>query len=140
MKLEDQVCTFAQSCKLISLGITTQSIFKTVQFRNESSPKDQWDNLYKQVVMSDYVHVYEERTFLKDKVIVPSFTVSELAKAMHMDYAGCFMPSLTEYHKWMNDQHINYKTMASLHAAALIHLLENKVFTIQEVNFRLTAD
>ncbi len=139
MKLEDQVCSFEQSLKLISFGITTESVFKTVQFRNESSQKEQWQNIYKQVVMSDYVHIYEDRDFLKDKIIVPSFTVSELAKAMHMDYAGCFMPSLIEYHKWMNDNHINHKTMASLHATTLIHLLENKVFSIQEVNYRLTA-
>lgn len=122
MKIKEQVITLAQAQILRRLGLTAKSLMIILFVSN--------DDTYTVLQNTDSF------TWEKD-YIFHAYTLSELMIALRMDYAGNLMPSLGHFHKWMDDQHINYKTSVSLHCALLIHFIEQKVFTVQEINDRI---
>lgn len=82
MKLEDQVCNLEYAKRLKELGIKPKSLFYWVEFRNESSPKEQWKNVYSVVIRKGKRNAYRERGYLKDLRIYSAFTVAELGEML----------------------------------------------------------
>lgn len=123
MKLEDQLCTFEQAVMLRDFGVYQNSLFYYYRGFNTADHGIQPKKYFEGTTSSNAAYSL--------------YTLSEIQKMLWMDFAGNLAPSLTYYHGWLDKEHINHKTAASLHAALLILFLEEKVFTPEQVNKRL---
>ena len=65
MEIEDQVCSLELAKKLKELGVKQKSLFWHISFRNESSPKEQWGNVYNNLLNQDEKNHYKKRSYLK---------------------------------------------------------------------------
>ncbi len=127
MNKRDQVITLEQALRLQELGVNADSLFIHIAWSAHNP--------------GGGTLIFRANGFDKNHQIqAPAYTLSELYRGLNMDYAGALMPSLMHFHNWLNDEHINHKSAASLHAALLIHFIENKVFTADKINERINAD
>jgi len=129
MNISEQVCSMEQAMILKQLGIQQE---QSTWYWEKLNP------LPGCATQRLQIHFNSGHAMSKSVVIetFAAFTVSEIAKMMRMDHAGCLMPSLSHYHKWMDYHHIKYTSMATLHAALLIELIQNNVFPVSEINAR----
>jgi hypothetical protein len=168
MKIENQVCTLEQGKTFKSLGINQGSYFRWIQFRNESSPPDQWGTVHTVLDKEDDMLYYYERSYLKDMEDFPALTVAELGVMMPARVMSGGDDYFPQMHKGRRGWYIQYQTnkkdvvinadgdidrprgylfntyrvaynMAEAIASYLILLLENNVITPAEVNERLKA-
>jgi hypothetical protein len=136
MKLEKQVCSFELARKLKQLGVKQRSLFYWMSFRNESSPKEQWKNVYEFILNEEEKKEHRERRFLKDKISHSAFTVAELGemlpwfwdsgKRMTRDYMCRVFEIDTDV-----CHHAFAETEANARAKMLIYLIENKLMEIK---------
>ncbi len=82
MNLENQVCSLELSKRLKELGVKQESYFYWHSFRNESSPKEQWSNVYNQIIRRNEKTKYKNRDYLKDQILYSAFTVAELGEML----------------------------------------------------------
>lgn len=129
MKIEQQVCSLDHARKLKELGITQQSeyYFRDIHLWNINEITD-WQN---QETMGNLIQGGDEAYR-----IFSAFTVAEL---------GVMLPDVVKYFRANDilDQHAIAmgaagSTEAEARAAMLIHLIENKLTTVDEVNQKLT--
>lgn len=78
MRLDNQICSLELAKQLKKLRVKNKCLFWWASFRNESSPKDQWENVYDVILSQEEKVNYMERTYLKDKKFYRAFTVAEL--------------------------------------------------------------
>lgn len=146
MKIEEQVCTLEQGKALKSLNINQGSYFRWLQFRNESSPTDQWSTVHTVLDKEDDMMEYYERKHLKSMEDFPALTVAELGVMLPNGYDTMRITSNENvsisvwqgYDDNGNDFSLApFKTEAECRAAMLIYMLENNLITPAEVNERL---
>lgn len=127
MNKTDQVISLEQALRLQELGVNANSVFIHIAWSAHNP--------------GGGTLIYKANGFDKNHQIqAPAYTLSELFRGLNMDYAGNIMPALGHYHKWMNDEHINHKSAASLHGALLIRLIEENLFSAELVNERINAE
>lgn len=160
MKLEDQVCHLLQAKRLHELGIKQDSIFYHTQERTPSNPNMSLYG-YSQESMPIYIMYGRQSSISGNSVYVEysAFTVAELGellpeKFLYQDLV-CFVSSekYCKEYKWIAGIHTvwAYKNPivakkyfpgdneAQVRTALLIHLLESKSITAEEINQRLLA-
>ena len=79
---ESLVTSLPLSKKLQELGFKMESEYYWASFRNESSPKDQWANIYHIVLTIEEIEEHQDRDFLKDFEYYPAYLAGELAEAL----------------------------------------------------------
>lgn len=134
MKLENQVCTLEQAKKLKELGIDQETEFyfrmgKIWHFREVTD----WPN---QEQLYDLIQSGAE-----GERIFAAYTVAELGEMLPI---GFYSVACADHSDWLCDNQ-NYATAnigaskneAECRAAMLIHLIESKLITVEEINNRL---
>lgn len=119
MKLENQVCTLEQAIKLKGLGLNGHAIFHWIP--------EAWDDGYRLKFRPN-----------TSKKCFPAYTVAELGVMLGKNVKEIFLHGPTGM--WTQKQGMNpnmFITQAECYANWLIHLLENKLITAEEVNTRL---
>lgn len=139
MKIEQQVCTLDQAKKLKELGVTQESEF---YFRSENvwhfREVTDWPN---QEQLSDLIESGAEKG-----LIFSAFTVAELGEMLPPGYDT--MKLTGDYpseNVWVGyddrgadfPDHNEYKQEAECRAAMLIHLIENNLLKVEDINNRL---
>lgn len=118
MKIEDQVCSLELSKKLLALGVKQDSYFFWVEFRNESSPKEHWKNVYAEIIDYNELEDYEERSYLKDLKKYSAFTVAEL---------GAILPGWISPDSGSGSERIiNFSKSENIYCVSILN--PNKVF------------
>lgn len=105
MKLEDQCVSLELARRLKEIGVEQKSYFWWSEFRNESSPKEQWANIYSEILDTDEKKDYWSRAYLKDQKFYSAFTFSELIEIFPADLI------IKETDKDFGDQSISYRLM-----------------------------
>jgi hypothetical protein len=159
MKLQDQVCTLEQAEKLKELGVSQSGTF----WYADGNPGEIFcvrkGDTFKQ---AGWGPVGEPTKPYPNKLSVTSaFTVAELGVMCHDDHdvydasvyysnhLGCWMWQIMEQMldefegngipwKVTHSDHGEYDYEAEARAAMLIYCIENNLFTVEEVNERLT--
>lgn len=142
MKIEQQVCTLEQAKRLVEIGLYAPSLF--VYFKADNHSGIVLSGMYMRHVWIVTGCAYEA----SDVNITPAYTVSEL---------GVMLPTLGfEFVKsndgkgkdffWVSGSYwkingfkIHDPNEASARARMLIHLLESKIVTPDEINACLTS-
>lgn len=138
MKIENQVCTLEQAKRLQELGVDAESVYYF-------SPWEYFDGetlFIGQKCDKGFFHCLdgEVETFTA-KEVYPAFTVAELGLMLPAGYDT--MQTTAEgwrcYDTNGNDvvKDFIYATESECRAAAVIHLLESNLTTVQEVNSKL---
>ncbi|SRR6266478_8881426 len=115
MNLEQLVTSLELSKKLKELGVKQKSLFYWFQFRNESSPKEQWKNVYSMLCRSAEKKKYKEREYLKDLEFFSAFTAAELSILMPLSYIK-------------NDVHYFIQTTAGISHGKLVTTCESHFY------------
>lgn len=146
MKLTDQVVSLEQAKRLKELGVKNDNIlFAWVVF----CPDPIGEHYSYEVVYRDE----ESQPAKYGEYLGPAFTVSELGVMLlaYSPIGHSFYIDMGKTdgkcwaHSWSNKRHQSqgiiswHKTEASARAAMLIHLLENNLLSVEEVNQRLEA-
>jgi hypothetical protein len=145
MKFENQVTCLELSKRLQELGVKQKSLFYWASFRNESSPKEQWPNVYNVIIYCEEKINYKERSYLKDKKFYSAFTVAELGeilrkfdiendKHLEIDYYNTYdFYNIVVKPTKAIDFEAHYEkssTEANARAKMLIYLLENDLIRL----------
>jgi hypothetical protein len=153
MQLEDQVCTVAQSEKFYGLGIINAWLSWTVDELNKC-----WCLSKLRVEAGELINKAND----SNRIFYPAFTVAELGLMLPYRYLNATAASRGRFkgswfHVWKcpeeyvdhtflgwgyrvkKDEAIHTKTEAEARAAVLIHLIETKQVTAEEINKRLSA-
>ena len=144
MKLENQVVSLEIAKHLKQLCIKQKSLFYWSSFRNESSPKEQWSNVYDVIIDQEDKNEYRGITYLKDKKFYSAFTASELGELLPQTliYDDCELILGTTkiiggwcalYYEEKNYVPIDCKdsTLANAMGKMLIDLLEKNLITLR---------
>jgi len=156
MKLEDQVITIEQGMRLNKLGIIQKSLFYHIQDKTPTNP-----NLHHygcQQAKMQFRITHGQQSILSGANIhfeFSAFTVSELGEMLPYrlrDAEKNENPHLriyrgenewsVEYHQTFSRPYVqlgDHKNLAEAMGYILIHLLENDLTTIEEVNQRLLS-
>lgn len=59
-------------------GFEQESEYYWATFRNESSPKESWPNVYSELLDEEEIESFQERSYLKDFDYCPTYGVTEL--------------------------------------------------------------
>lgn len=135
MPLQKECCSLEPARQLKELGVEQNSLYYWVSFRNESSPKSQWSNVYNIIVGSDEIEDYEEKEYLKDLVYYSAFTSSELGEMLpegiteKKEYFECWYQKNGEDWCSFTARHCNFrdKNLANSMAKMLIYLKQNNL-------------
>lgn len=144
MTIENQVTSLEPSKQLRELGVRQESLFWWATFRNESSPKEQWGNVYSEIIPEDQLEDLQERRYLKDLSVCSAFTASELGELLPVEFHNDDLEKFSmriwkDYDgQWFvvyfnskgGYEFIEFGTLADAMAKMLIHLLENKLMTL----------
>lgn len=161
MNIETQVCTIEQGKRLKELGIVPESHFMWEEMRLPVH-----NGCCKKRVIPKY-DAGAPHSDAVIAAVYPAYSVAELGVMMpddyikHFDFPGYKIPESREYQQSFNQWFFNvsgirrfggrydyngnmnigtlnfYGTEAEVRAGLLIHLLQNKLTTIEEVNSRL---
>jgi len=130
MDLKDQVWSIEQAQRLKGLAVKQDSYWFYVQFRNESSPPEQWGTIHS--VIDDDLSYYEDRDYLKDVKIFAAFSVAELGLLLPDDCRTYRLDTCWQSYypsEGMMQSHLPYAdnlhTEARAKADLLIFLLKN---------------
>lgn len=152
MKLQDQVCTLEQGKKLIELGVISYGLYVHVQNRvlpedNNIKPKEQtgaW-KAYGKVRDGGVINYYPAFTVAELGVMLPCESGIIGWEVHYNDHLGVWNCAIMDLVKWEGGGTIpptayesEEETMAQAMADTLIHCLENKLTTPEEVNNRLS--
>ncbi len=135
MKLENQVCSLEQAKELNELGIKRESLFVWKCNSKQDAVID--------IQMKHWISRYAG--FVKNHFF-SAFTVAELGVMLPNKYLSGKIDN-NIYNCWQFDDFMQIRTYntyqseteSEARASMLIHLLENKIITADEVNKRLTA-
>lgn len=151
MKIENQVNSYQQGLRLHELGVVkNESYFQWMECllpTGDNSTTTEWWAIFRPNIgefdlMTDmeipegYDNVEDYDTNRE----CSAFTVGELGKMIDWNHISISPPYKKDKFWYMhtNEQDFYSETEAECRAGALIHLLENKLTTPEEVNKRLT--
>jgi hypothetical protein len=129
MRLQDQVCTLKQAAKLAVLEVNKKSLFY--------------------YALNSFTPEFKEITMQPDSrdIVYSAFTVSELGIMLPIDFISFKITGGKEFscsRLKIDNVNIDFSfvskfkiTEAEARAEMLIHLLENKLIKVEEVNERL---
>lgn len=151
MKLQDQICTLEQAKKLRELGVDFYGLF--VHYTNKVLTEDRG------VILKEKTASWAAIGEIKNGGVInyyPAFTSSELGIMLpetngvmafsthYNDHFGQWECELRDLVKWEGGESMpplaheeEADTEAEARAAMLIHVLENKLATVEEINNRL---
>lgn len=131
MKIEDQCVSLELAKRLKELRVKQKSYFWWMSFRNESSPKDQWSNIYNILMDLDEKRSHKELSYLKDKKSYSAFTVAEFGEMLPAklnQHLSCVkLNSVWEVTYGLNEKQFGSPKEADARAHMLIYLIENKL-------------
>jgi hypothetical protein len=142
MKIENQVCKLGQAKRLKELGVIQDAIWFWVYPENEKMISSTF-GVYHHLQARDIVGDNEGDQF--DDDLAAAFTVAELGAMLPLGYHTHTRDF--DHEDWLcydddgddfSTLH-SFKTEAEARAAMLIHLLENKLVTPEEINNRLNS-
>lgn len=136
MKLQDQVCAIEQAKKLKDLGVSQVGLFCYI---GDSNPDPKYHTPYN-LYYAEWANGTVGKSWFDNRLA--AFTVAELGIMLPSGYESMHNTGEGWRCYDLNGQDVmdgyGYVNEVEARADSIIHLLENKITTVAEVNRRLT--